>query len=210
MGIPHRGNSIAPHPDKPSVLELNDNQNLTSLGTRLDTSPYLAAGSDIVSVMTLDHQTHMVNLIIRLGWETRIAQQEGKLEAAQERLNSVADELVSYMVSAHEAKLYDTLVGSSTFAQSFAARGPRDKQGRSLRDFDLHHRLFKYPVSYMIYSEAFDGMPELDKRLVYQKLYDVLSGKNKGPGFAGLSVADRQAALEIVRDTKSNLPLYWK
>jgi hypothetical protein len=209
-GIPHRGNSIAPRSDQPGLLETSGNQNLTSLAGRLDTSAYLAPNSDIVALMTLDHQTRMANLIIRLGWETRIAVQAGQFEQSRERLNLVADQLVSYMLFAHEARLYDTLVGNSTFTTTFAARGPRDKQGRSLRDFDLQKRLFKYPLSYMIYSEAFDGMPDVAKQMVYQKLYDVLSGKNKSDEFAALSAADRQAVLEIVRDTKPGLPDYWK
>lgn len=210
-GIPHRGNSFATHPDRPT-LDINGNQNLTSqdLAKRFNTSAYLAPSSDIVSLMTLDHQTRMVNLIIRLGWETRIAEQEGKLDQSREHINFVADQVVAYMLFAHEAKIYDTLVGDSTFTQTFAERGPRDKQGRSLRDFDLHTRLFKYPLSYMIYSEVFDGLPDIDKQMVYQKLYDVLTGKNKSDEFAVLAPADRKAILEIVRDTKPGLPSYWK
>ena len=123
---------------------------------------------------------------------------------------SVADQVVDYMIFANEAKLYDTLVGDSAFSQTFPLLGPRDKQGRSLRDFDLHKRLFKYPLSHMIYSETFDGMPDIAKQMVYQKIYDVLTGKNKSDQFANLSPADRQAVLEIVRDTKPGLPDYWK
>ncbi|MGA3239889.1 MAG: hypothetical protein ABSG03_26740 [Bryobacteraceae bacterium] len=40
--------------------------------------------------------------------------------------------------------------GVSQFTQSFAQRRPRDRQGRSLRDFDLEHRLFRYPLSFLI------------------------------------------------------------
>jgi hypothetical protein len=209
-GIPHRGNSIAKRSDNPSVLDTNSNQNVESLANRFDTEAYLAPSSDIVALMTLDHQTRMVNLMIRLGWETRIAEQEGKLQESHDRLSSVADQMVAYMLFANEAKLYDTLVGDSTFSQTFPLLGPSDKQGRSLRDFDLHKRLFKYPLSYMIYSETFDGMPDIAKQMVYQKIYDVLTGKNKSDRFANLSLTDRQAVLEIVRDTKPGLPSYWK
>src|SRR6185437_1574749 len=89
-------------------------------------------------------------------------------------------------------------------------RGPRDHQGRSLRDFDLHTRMFKYPLSYMIYSETFDAMPDVVRERVYRRLYDVLSGKDTSKTFARLSDADRRAILEILLDTKPNLPGYWK
>ena len=78
-----------------------------------------------------------------------------------------------------------------------------------MRDFDLEKRLFRYPVSYMIYSAAFDGMPDTVLQRVYRRLYEVLTGKDKSQTFAGISAADRQAALEIVRATKPNLPKYW-
>ncbi len=209
-GIPHRGNSIAKRSDNPSVLDTSGNQNVTSLASRFDTKAYLAPSSDIIALMTLDHQTRMVNLMIRLGWETRIAEQEGKVQESHDRLSSVADQVVDYMLFANEAKLYDTLVGDSSFSQTFPLLGPRDKQGRSLRDFDLHKRLFKYPLSYMIYSETFDGMPDIAKQMLYKQIYDVLTGKNKSDKFANISPADRQAVLEIVRDTKTGLPSYWQ
>ncbi len=61
----------------------------------------------------------------------------------------------------------------------------------------------------MIYSAAFDGMPELVRDRVYQRLYDIVTGRDKTKPFAGLSDPDRQAVLEIVRSTKSPLPKYW-
>ncbi len=67
--------------------------------------------------------------------------------------------------------------GVSTFTKTFPQRGPRDKQGRSLRDFDLEKRLFRYPLSYMVYSEAFDAMPDTVRERLYRRLYDVLTGK---------------------------------
>jgi hypothetical protein len=56
-----------------------------------------------------------------------------------------------------------------------------------LRDFDLQTRMFKYPLSYMIYSRAFDAMPALVKDRVYQRLYDILTGKDTSPTYACLS-----------------------
>ena len=108
-----------------------------------------------------------------------------------------------------EATLYDPVEGVSTFTKTFAARGPRDRQGRSLRDFDLKRRLFKYPLSYMIYSEAFDSMPDDARDRIYHRLFDVLTGKDKDQKFAKLTNEDRRNVLAILRDTKKNLPVYW-
>ena len=118
--------------------------------------------------------------------------------------------LVRYMLFAGEATLYDPVAGVSTFTKTFAALGPRDKQGRSLRDFDLEKRMFRYPLSYMIYSPSFDALPDAVRAKVYQRLYDVLSGKNQDPAFAKTTAEDRKAILEIVRDTKPGIPDYWK
>lgn len=152
----------------------------------------------------------MTNLIIRVGWETRIAEHDGKLGEATARIDDEIDDMVAYMLFAEETPLKEPVTGVSTFTKTFPQRGPRDKQGRSLRDFDLKTRIFKYPLSYMIYTEAFDGMPDWARARIYQKLYDVLANKNTSARFASISSADRRNILEIVRETKTGLPDYWK
>jgi hypothetical protein len=205
----HRGNAMATNPDQPSVLDTAGKQNLTSLPSVVDRSPYLENTSDLIALLTLEHQARMTDLLVRLDWEARIAQQEGKLAESQKRLEFVAGQVADYMLFANEAKILDPIAGVSTFTKSFEARGPRDQQGRSLRDFDLKTRLFKYPLSYMIYSAQFDALPDVVKQMVYQRLYDVLSGKDTSPDFESLTPQNRQAILEIVRETKKDLPKYW-
>jgi hypothetical protein len=197
----HHGNAV--------IRDSENTQNLLSLSKKFDTSRYLEPTSDIVALMTIEHQTRMTDLMTRIDWEERIARGEGKLDEFQGRLNALVDDMVRYMLFADEAKMSDPIVGSSTFMKSFPTRGPRDHQGRSLRDFDLQKRLFRYPLSYMIYSEAFDAMPAIARDRVYHKLYDVLSGKDV-EAFPRLSAEDRKNVLEIVRETKPNLPDYWK
>jgi hypothetical protein len=209
-GLQHRGNAIAPNPDQPDALDLRGTENLTSLAGRVDTSPYLAPTSDIVALMTLEHQTRVTDLLTRLSWETRIAMAEGKLKESQDRLDFVAGELVSYMLFANEAKMFEPMAGVSTFTKTFPQRGPRDKQGRSLRDFDLQTRLFRYPLSYMVYDPAFDALPDVAKERVYRKLFDALTSKDSSDKYARLSAQDRRAILDILRDTKPDLPDYWR
>lgn len=209
-GLQHRGNAIAPNPDQPDALDLRGAQNVTSLVGRLDISAYVAPTSDLVALMTLEHQTRMTNLLTRVAWETRIAMADGKLPEFHDRLDFLTTELVAYMLFADEARMHDPMSGVSTFTKTFAERGPRDKQGRSLRDFDLQTRLFRYPLSYMIYDAAFDALPEPAKAQVYRKLFDVLTGKDSSERYSRLSAPDRQAILEILRDTKPDLPDYWR
>jgi hypothetical protein len=189
-------------------------QNVTDLSNRFNTARYLAPTSDLVALLVLEHQIRMTNLMIRIGWDARVAQHDGTLDTERSQLDAELDEMVAYMLFGDEAQLQEPVSGVSTFSKTFAQRGPRDKQGRSLRDFDLKTRLFRYPLSYMIYSAAFDGMPSAVRDRVYQRLYDILGGKDTSKSVGGLSLenltaADRRAILEIVRDTKPNLPPYW-
>jgi hypothetical protein len=61
----------------------------------------------------------------------------------------------------------------------------------------------------MIYSAAFDAMPEYVRERVYQRLYDILTGKDQSSPYVRLSADERRSVLEILRDTKPNLPAYW-
>ena len=189
-------------------------QNVTDLSDRFDTSRYLAPTSDLVALLVLEHQIRMTNLMIRIGWDARIAEHDGKLAEQRDQLNAEIDEMTAYMLFGDEDQLKEPVAGVSTFSKTFPQRGPRDKQGRSLRDFDLKKRLFRYPLSYMIYSAAFDGMPQMVRERVYRRLYDILTGKDASKSVGGLSLEnlsadDRRAILEILRETKPNLPSYW-
>ena len=201
----HIGNAVGHDSAHPELLDLHDSQNLTSLAKKFDPRGYLSGVSDIVALITLEHQTRMTNLMIRAGWEARIAD-----PAAKKQFDTDVESLVTYMLFADEATLRGPVVGVSTFTKTFAARGPRDHEGRSLRDFDLQKRIFRYPLSYMVYSEAFDAMPDQVKERVYQRLYDVLTGRDQSDKFKKLSADDRRAVLEILRDTKPGLPAYFK
>lgn len=204
----HLGNAIAPDPARPVELQQVNTQNLTTLGHKFDTTRHLAPFSDIVALMTLEHQSGMTNLINGLSARYRRAERQGFVGDAvwKTLLDPAIEELVAYMVFADEASLDEPIQGTSTFTSTFPQRGPQNRRGRSLRDFDLRTRLFRYPLSYMIYSEIFDRMPSRVKERVYRRLYDVLTDKDTTKPFAALSSDARRAALDIIRETKPNLP----
>jgi len=176
-----------------SMRHMGQAMNRASLDPRVDSSFYPAATSDIAALMVFDHQARMINLITRLGWETRIAADEKRLDFAQGDLRDLVREFVDYLLFVDEPALTSPVQGVSGFAKMFAAIGPRDSKGRSLRDLDLNTRLLTYPCSYMIYSAAFDGMPREARAAVYQRMREVLQRRAR---------EDRNAILEILKETK--------
>ena len=212
----HLGNNVELvdplHPGGPAS---DSTQNVTSLDGFFDTSRYRAPTSDIVALLTLEHQVRMTNLLIRIGWDARIvgqapppANSDQAYQVTPKQLDSEIEEMVSYMLFADEEPLKAPVTGVSTFTKTFPQRGPRDSKGRSLRDFDLKTRLFRYPLSYMIYSAAFDAEPESVKQRVYARLNEILTGKDHSETYAHLSAADRQAIFEILRETKRGMPAF--
>jgi hypothetical protein len=113
------------------------------------------------------------------------------------------------MLFVDEAPLASSIQGTSGFAAKFSERGLRDSQGRSLKQLDLHTRLLRYPCSYMIYSAQFEKLPTAAKTAVYERLWAILSGKNTDVRYQRLSPTDRRAILEILRETKTDLPKYF-
>jgi hypothetical protein len=179
--------------------------NVTTLADRFDTAQYPVGTSDIVALMTLEHQVRMTNILVRIGWDTRIHEYDKK---SLDDIDWEFDEAARYMLFAGSPALPSPVTGSSTFSQTFPKRGPVDAKGRTLRDFDLKTRLFRYPLSYMIYSEAFEALPTAAKERLYKKLDAILRGGG-GDKYSHLSPEDRTAIREIVSATKKNLPAFW-
>ena len=205
-------NVLSSDPKNPEQLDRAAGTNLTNLSDRFNAKAYLTDSSDIVALMVLAHQTQMHNWITLTTYQTRIALADPKLspEDVRTKLEAPAEQLVRYVLFANEVPLQNPIAGTSDFAKQFVARGPRDAKGRSLRDFDLQKRIFKYPCSYLIYSEAFDAIPSPAKDYIYRRLFDILSGREQGPEFASLSSQDRRAILEILVATKPGVPEAWK
>ena len=179
---------------------------LTSLEKTFDTRGYLVPYSDIAALMVFEHQMQMTNLLTRLGWETRVAVHDKRPGAASSAFRDRVADVVDYMLFVDEAPIASRIQGTSGFAATFSGRGPRDSKGRSLRDLDLNTRLLRFPCSYMIYSPQFEKLPPTAKNAVYERLWAILSGKDRDVRYQHISAADRSAILEILRETKRELP----
>jgi hypothetical protein len=236
----HMGNGVVAEGAELVSISADANQNVVSLEGRITPAGYLSLNSDIVALMVLEHQMHLSNLLTRAAWEVRIDSPDGRRmlernrgvavdEGRQEQmieatrpapdavkqlkgrpLREVAVEIVDYMLFVDEAPFEGRIEGVSGFAKRFSAQGPHDSKGRSFRQLDLERRLLKYPCSYMIYSEQFEALPAIVRHAIYERLWVVLNGGDKDPIYQKLSPADRQAILEILRDTKTDLPAQFR
>ncbi len=218
----HLGNVVVEDTRHPDRLRVEAGANIIDLKGLVDASPYLTRHSDIVALMVLEHQTRMHNLFTRVSYETNVALRSqtemnkalGRpaaewSDSTKRRIYSPTEVLLRYLLFVEEPELLSPVRGTSGLEHSFASNGPRDTQGRSLRDMDLTRKTFRYPCSYLIYSEAFDAIPQPAKDYLLRRLWEVLTGKDNGPDFRSLGREDRQAVLEILRETKKGLPGYW-
>jgi hypothetical protein len=202
----HRGNlfgaeALARHEKDPTC-----NANITDLGPFLNISKYPEPGSDLVALMVLEHQTHMQTLLTRFAYDSSKA-----LSVASDLRSAypACEAVLKYMLFLDEARLTAPVRGTSDFARWFENQGLKDKNGRSLRQFDLQSRMFKYPCSFMIYSPSMDALPERARRHLYRRLHEILSGENASQDYANLSAESRKAIMEIVTDTIKDLPADW-
>lgn len=219
----HMGNWVVANTKDPAAEGNAGGQNVTELKSRFTVANYLTPHSDIVALMVYEHQTGGHNRIARalIGTKQALHYEETlnkeldepaghRWDSAKRRIESAGDQLAQYLLFSGEAKLDGPVAGTSEFAKEFAARGPFDKTGRSLREFDLTARLFKYPCSYLVYSKAFAALPQEVKAHTLKRMHEVLTKKDTSEAFAHLTAADRTAVLEILRDTLPDLPDYWK
>ena len=197
-------------------------QNLPQLSGLIDTTRYLTPHSDIVAHLVLAHQTQMHNYITETNYRYRLGLHADQLQAAKDgvalkgpsentrsQYEASAEATVRYLLFSGEVPLTAPVEGSSAFAAEFAALGPKDRQGRSLRDFDLKKRIFKFPCSYLIYSDAFDALPGPAREYILRRLFEVLTGRDQSEDFATLTPEVRRGILEILVDTKPGLPDEW-
>jgi hypothetical protein len=168
--------------------------NRTTLNERVTAGAFPIASSDIVALMVFDRQGHAMNLLTRLNWEARVAAADGTADFSRGELRDLVHDLVDYFLFVDEPTLQSPAKGVTAFAEVFAAAGPRDRHGRSLRDLDLQSRLFSHRCSYMVYSPAFAGLPAPARQAIYARMREILTRR------------DDSAVLTILSDTLPDWP----
>lgn len=214
----HLGNFTLTTAKKPKVVDNSTGHNITDLKDRFDGTPYLTPHSDIVALMVLEHQTDTYNVMTQASFEVRYAlflrEQAAQGDAAAieaieksyaQRLQKATEMVVKSLLFSEETKLTAPIVGTSTFSQDFATKGPKDSQGRSLREFDLKTRMFRYPCSYLIQTPAFDELPVELKSSIGQRMKAILNAETPEKGFEHLTAEDHKALLAILAETNPGL-----
>ena len=188
--VTHLGNQPLLQPERSGPLATP----LSSIEGAFDAAGYPVATSDIAALLVLEHQTQAANMMTRLGWEARVGDAD--------RTRIAAQILADYLLFADEAPLPTALMaGPSPFAAQFAARGPFDRQGRTLRELQLSGRLMRYPLSYTIYSPMYRALPDGPRQLVEQRIDAVLAGEVNDPRLAHFTPTVREAVAAIRADT---------
>ena len=215
----HMGNMLAEREGGLRDVDYKAGANVTDLGKLVNTRPYPSRHSDIVALMVLEHQSQMQNLITRARYQEirgeyydkALDPEQGfRSELTRRLVRRAGEELVRYMLFSDEFQLASPVKGTSGFSEEFSGKGPHDKRGRSLYELDLDKRLFKYPLSYMIYTQGFRQLPAMTAAYVSRRLGAVLTAKEVGDEFPKLGLESRKAILEILRDTLPEFTRTWQ
>ncbi|KLU05731.1 putative transmembrane protein [Rhodopirellula islandica] len=208
--IQHMGNAFL----RGEMLDLRRSGNVTDLGDRFDTSGYLLPTSDIAALMVLGHQASVHNVFVKadftirqLEYDRTQRQAEGQSisesEEAEQALHiaQAATEVLNAILFSDEEPLESPIESAGDFVREFEARGPIDSKGRSLRQFDLQTRLFKYPCSFLVYTEAFDALQPTLRTEILTQLRTILTGETVADEYSHLDATMRTQLHEILIET---------
>jgi hypothetical protein len=226
--VRHLGNSFITKPDYVDgvgiSLDRASGANRMDLSAFFPPERYPGSDSDLVALMVLEHQVEMHNRLIRaslrsrrwLHYQSSLRKELGQPASSEPTgsarvvIDSESARILEHLLFCDEASLPEGGVrGNDAFPDAFARNRRTDSRGRSLKDLDLQTRLFKFRCSYMIYSQAFDNLPDALKTTVYRSLHHILAAEVPPPRYAHLAAAEREAIQEILRNTKPDLAAAW-
>jgi hypothetical protein len=123
-------------------------------------------------------------------------------DSTKRRIANVSDELVRGLFFADEFALESSIHGCDLFQTEFESMGPVDSKGRSLRQFDLSQRMFRFPCSYLILSEHFDALPSAVMNEVKSRISKLLHEETPRPEDIKLSQDQHIELIEILNELK--------
>ena len=214
----HMGNMLVDREKPFEEIDYESGANVRDLSSLVDTRPYLTRHSDIAALMVLEHQVQMQNLVTKAHYaeiwgkhyDTVLdLNQDSDSEWTERLVVRAAEALLAYMLFVDEYQLRSPVIGTSGFTEEFSAKGPQDQQGRSLYELDLNTRLFKYPLSYMVYTEAFRQLPPMTSNHLSRRLHKVLTARSTEDEFSHLDRKSRKAILDILEQTCPELTKNW-
>jgi hypothetical protein len=222
----HRGNVTATEKnDQTITIDFKAGANITDLAKFFDVTPYQRKQSDIVALMVLEHQTSLQNILTKanqtslraMHMQTSLQRELGETVmseptgTARRIIDHAAEDVVEALLFKDEAALPEGgIEGDPAFQTAFTQRAPQSSDGRSLKDFQLLHRLFKYRCSYMVYSLTFQHLIAPLKQTVLHRLKTVLEGQDTTGHFAYLGETERGHIRRILAETLPGAPTEWK
>jgi hypothetical protein len=180
------------------------NGNQTSLDAYVNLDAYVRPTSDIVALLVLEHQVEVQNAITRLNYDSRMLL-DANPQAGDAELDPLIRPLLDSLFMAHEAVLTDKVEGTSGFREYFEQQGPRDAQGRSLRELDLESRTFRLPLSYLIYSDAIKALPDPVRTRLFAQVRAVLQQEDGAVEYPHINADQRAAIVGILQSTLPEL-----
>jgi hypothetical protein len=223
--VRHRGNlTIDDRADDPQ-MDRESGANLVELSHLFDTRPYPLPSSDIVALMVLEHQCATQNILTKANHSALRAMhrqqslqremgetvEEGPVGTAERIIDNSVATVLDALFFYEEAALPDGgIEGGPGFQTAFAASARRASSGRSLKDFQLLNRLFKYRCSYMIYSITFQHLTPVLRDRVMNRLVEVLEGRDPSERYGYLGERERAHIRAILAETLDGVPDDWK
>jgi len=213
----HRGNVIATEKaDNTCDMPIEKGANMTELTTLFNTAPYPRKKSDIVALMVLEHQTSVQNILTKANhtslramfMQTSLQKELGEVVlheptgTARRIIDHSAYDVIEALFFKDEASLPEGgIEGDEGFQEAFGKRARRTADGRSLKDFQLLSRLFKYRCSFMVHSLTFRHLTAPLKQTVIARMNEVLAGRDRSGQYDYLGASEREHILRILQET---------
>jgi hypothetical protein len=213
--LPHRGNTFGRERGDQLIFEPGAGRP-AELGGYFDTSPYLAATSDVVALAIFQHQVAMHNTLTRAahGFRRALASQQALQRALHEpetteaaytstrsALRAATDDILDTLLFREAAPLPAGVNGSTAFREAFAAGARRSHDGHALKDLSLQGRLFTNRCSFLIYSASFAALPPALRHHVLDRLGAILRDGDTTGRYAHLEADERRRILVTLRET---------
>ena len=216
----HMGNAIATRENGKLSIDREQFANLEKLDRFFRPDAYPSPGSDIAALLVFDHQITMHYRLVEAAYRGRQSLFDSKLDPGETDVSKLAkgrsmeefmegrDKVIDYMLFREEIAI-PKVVCNPDFRRAFLSNRRPDKKKRSLKDLRLDGRIFENRCSYMIYSPTFEHLPPMLKGAIYRRIHEILTAKNPVEGFEHLEQDEKRRILEILHDTKSDLPAGW-
>lgn len=189
--------------DQGRIFDMSDIRNID----------YPGEGSDRVALLILEHQSELHRLLAHLSLQTQTAlysqrkfdellgRTERLSDSTKRQIKSVGDKVLRYMFFKDEAELPCISLKYSPYAQYFNGNGPKDSKGRSLYDLRMAGQMFEYPFSYMVYSDAFQSLPDEALEYLTAELAAILNPDSNYEGYNHLTRSDKLVIRQILEET---------